>query len=109
MAFLDQIKQRRSIYTIGKNVSLEQAEIENLIKDAVKHSPSSFNSQTSRVVILFGQSHDTFWHIVRETFISSIVRQQHHFITGFRFCDVYITYIFSHTVFYGNIIHLRQC
>ncbi|MEZ2772248.1 nitroreductase family protein [Acinetobacter pseudolwoffii] len=67
MAFLDQIKQRRSIYTIGKNVSLEQAEIENLIKDAVKHSPSSFNSQTSRVVILFGQSHNTFWHIVRET------------------------------------------
>ncbi len=67
MAFLDQIKQRRSIYSIGKNVELDQAEIEKIIKDAVKHSPSSFNSQTSRVVILFGQSHDTFWHIVRET------------------------------------------
>ena len=67
MAFLDQIKQRRSIYSIGKNVDLDQAEIEKIIKDAVKHSPSSFNSQTSRVVILFGQSHDTFWHIVRET------------------------------------------
>lgn len=56
MAFLDQIKQRRSIYSIGKNVELDQAEIEKIIKDAVKHSPSSFNSQTSRVVILFGQS-----------------------------------------------------
>lgn len=67
MAFLEQIKQRRSIYNIGKNVSLDQAEVEQIIKDAVKHSPSSFNSQTSRVVILFGQSHDTFWHIVRET------------------------------------------
>lgn len=67
MAFLEQIKQRRSIYSIGKNVSLDQAEVEQIIKDAVKHSPSSFNSQTSRVVILFGQSHDTFWHIVRET------------------------------------------
>ena len=67
MAFLDHIKKRRSIYAIGKNVSLNQAEIENIIKEAVKHSPSSFNSQSSRVVILFGQSHDTFWHIVRET------------------------------------------
>lgn len=67
MAFLDHIKKRRSIYAIGKNVSLDQAEIENIIKEAVKHSPSSFNSQSSRVVILFGQSHDTFWHIVRET------------------------------------------
>ncbi|MFV5591577.1 MULTISPECIES: nitroreductase family protein [Acinetobacter] len=67
MAFLDHIKKRRSIYAIGKNVSLDQAEIEYIIKEAVKHSPSSFNSQSSRVVILFGQSHDTFWHIVRET------------------------------------------
>lgn len=67
MAFLDHIKKRRSIYAIGKNVSLDQAEIENIIKEAVKHSPSSFNSQSSRVVILFGQSHNTFWHIVRET------------------------------------------
>ncbi|WP_180054036.1 nitroreductase family protein [Acinetobacter sp. YH12236] len=67
MAFLDHFKKRRSIYAIGKNVSLDQAEIENIIKEAVKHSPSSFNSQSSRVVILFGQSHDTFWHIVRET------------------------------------------
>lgn len=67
MAFLDHIKKRRSIYAIGKNVSLDQAEIEHIIKEAVKHSPSSFNSQSLRVVILFGQSHDTFWHIVRET------------------------------------------
>lgn len=66
-SFLDKIKNRRSIYAIGKNVALEQAEIEQIIKDAVKHSPSSFNSQSSRVVILFGDSHHKFWEIVRET------------------------------------------
>lgn len=66
-SFLDKIKQRRSIYAIGKNVGLEQNKIEDLIKDAVKHSPSSFNSQSSRVVILFGESHHKFWNIVRET------------------------------------------
>ncbi|ATO20379.1 nitroreductase family protein [Acinetobacter sp. LoGeW2-3] len=67
MAFLDQIKQRRTIYAIGNNVTLDQAEIENTIKEAVRHSPSSFNSQTSRVVILFGESHQNFWDIVRDT------------------------------------------
>ncbi|MPW43101.1 nitroreductase family protein [Acinetobacter guerrae] len=66
-SFLDKIKNRRSIYAIGKNVALEQSEIEKIIKDAVKHSPSSFNSQSSRVVILFGDSHHKFWEIVRET------------------------------------------
>ena len=67
MSFLDQIKQRRTIYAIGKNVTLENSKIESVIQEAVKQSPSSFNSQTSRVVTLFGQSHDKFWDIVLET------------------------------------------
>ncbi|OTG82928.1 nitroreductase family protein [Acinetobacter sp. ANC 4648] len=67
MSFLDQIKQRRSIYAIGKNVTLEQAKIEDIIKEAVKQSPSSFNSQSSRAVILFADSHIQFWTIVLET------------------------------------------
>jgi uncharacterized protein len=67
MSFLDQIKQRRTIYAIGKNVTLDNAKVESIIKEAVKHSPSSFNSQTSRVVTLFGQSHEKFWTIVLET------------------------------------------
>lgn len=67
MSFLDQIKQRRTIYAIGKNVNLDNSKIEAVIQEAVKQSPSSFNSQTSRVVTLFGQSHDKFWDIVLET------------------------------------------
>lgn len=67
MSFLNQIKQRRTIYAIGKNVSLSQAKIEEIIKEAVKQSPSSFNSQSSRAVILFGDSHVKFWTIVLET------------------------------------------
>ena len=67
MSFLDQIKKRRSIYVIGKNVQLKPAQIETIIREAVKQSPSSFNSQTSRVVTLFGESHDKFWNIVLET------------------------------------------
>ncbi|WP_180023559.1 nitroreductase family protein [Acinetobacter sp. YH1901134] len=67
MSFLNQIEQRRTIYSIGNNVTLSQDEIEQTIKDAVRLSPSSFNSQTSRVVILFGDAHQKFWNIVRET------------------------------------------
>ena len=67
MSFLDQMKQRRTIYAIGKNVPLTQDKIEEIIKDAVRNSPSAFNSQTSRVVTLYGDSHTKFWNIVRET------------------------------------------
>ena len=67
MSFLDHIKQRRSIYAIGKNVALDPVEIEDIIKEAVKHSPSSFNSQSSRAVILFADSHVQFWTVVLDT------------------------------------------
>ena len=67
MSFLNQIKQRRTIYALGKDLSLDQTKIEEIIKEAIKHSPSAFNSQTSRAVILFGASHVKFWTIVLET------------------------------------------
>ena len=67
MSFLDHIKQRRTIYAVGKNVVLTPEKIESVIKEAVNHSPSAFNSQTSRIVTLFGESHLQFWNVVRET------------------------------------------
>ena len=67
MSFLGHIKQRRTIYAVGKNVPLTPEQIESVIKEAVNHSPSAFNSQTSRIVTLFGESHLQFWNIVRET------------------------------------------
>ncbi|MEH7487797.1 nitroreductase family protein, partial [Priestia megaterium] len=41
--------------------------IEEIINFAVKHTPSSFNSQSARVVVLFGEQHDKVWNITRET------------------------------------------
>ena len=67
MKFLEQMAKRRTIYAIGKNVALEQQNVEQIIDQAVELSPSAFNSQSSRVVKLFGASHEKFWNIVLET------------------------------------------
>ena len=67
MSFIEQIKQRRSIYAIGKNVSQTPEQLDGVIQEAIKQSPSSFNSQSSRAVTLYGDSHAKFWQIVRET------------------------------------------
>lgn len=61
--FLNAIKSRRSIYALGRNVSLSKTEIEDLIKEAVKASPSAFNAQSTRVVILFGDAHEKLWDL----------------------------------------------
>lgn len=64
--YTDQLKKRRTIYTLGNTISLSEAELEDLVKEAVKESPSSFNSQTSRVVILFDDASKKLWDITKE-------------------------------------------
>jgi predicted oxidoreductase (fatty acid repression mutant protein) len=64
-AFIDALKARRTQYSLGKTLPQSQEALTALIQDAVKHSPSSFNSQSSRVVILFGAQSDRFWDIVK--------------------------------------------
>ncbi len=65
-AFLESISKRRTIYHIGKNVSATPDHITKLIEIAVENSPSAFNSQSSRVVVLFAEHSEDFWVIVRE-------------------------------------------
>lgn len=67
MSFLKHLEKRRTIYAIGNKVELANAEIEKTIQQAVRLSPSSFNSQSSRVVTLLGESHAKFWNITLET------------------------------------------
>lgn len=59
--FLQLIKQRRSIYALNNTPILPDAELISLIKTTVRESPSAFNSQSSRVVILLGEDHKNYW------------------------------------------------
>jgi predicted oxidoreductase (fatty acid repression mutant protein) len=58
------LKTRRTQYALGKTLPVSKADVAQLIQDAIKHSPSAFNSQSSRAVILFGAESDKFWGFV---------------------------------------------
>ncbi|MBO0472198.1 nitroreductase [Enterococcus sp. DIV0840] len=64
--FTQALKKRRSIYALGDNLPQSQEEITALVKEVVRESPSSFNSQTQRVVFLFGDAHKKLWSITEE-------------------------------------------
>ena len=64
--FLDLITKRRTIYAIGKNIEQSPERLTDLIQTAIKQSPSAFNSQSSRAVILFNTEHEKFWGIVAD-------------------------------------------
>ncbi|MDO4906013.1 MAG: nitroreductase family protein [Lautropia sp.] len=63
--FIDAITKRRSQYALGKDLPLPQADVTRLIQEAIRQAPSSFNSQSSRAVILFGAQSIRFWDIVK--------------------------------------------
>lgn len=65
--FIEKIKDRRSIYSIGKNIAVSEDKIIDLIKQALLHSPTPYNSQANRAVLLLGDGHNDLWDIVTET------------------------------------------
>lgn len=65
--FREAIENRRSIYALSKESPVSNQDIIDVVEHSVKHVPSSFNAQSGRAVILFGEHHDKLWEITRET------------------------------------------
>lgn len=64
--FQKAVESRRSIYSLEKEISISDKEVENIIEHAIQHVPSSFNAQSTRIVLLLNGNHDKFWDITKE-------------------------------------------
>ncbi|MHC1681505.1 MAG: nitroreductase family protein [Clostridiaceae bacterium] len=64
--FYTAVADRRSYYGISKESVVSDERIKEIIEHAVKHTPSSFNSQSARVVLLLGNQHDKLWDITKD-------------------------------------------
>ena len=56
-------QNRRSQYALGKNLPISEQEVIEIIDNAVKYSPSAFNSQSAHAVVLLGDNHQKLWDI----------------------------------------------
>lgn len=65
--FLSVIENRRTIYNLSNKETVSRDTIEEIIAHTVKHVPSGFNSQSQRVLVLFGDEHQKVWNITTET------------------------------------------
>lgn len=74
--FFEAVKGRRSIYAISKETTISDAQIVEIVEQAVLHSPTSFNSQSSRAVVLLGEQHDKLWDITTETLRKIVPAEQ---------------------------------
>lgn len=64
MAFLHHLRQRRSIYQLGKYLPLDEAAILRKLEEVVALTPAAFNEPVTKITILFGEAHEKFWDLV---------------------------------------------
>ncbi|KAF6616791.1 putative oxidoreductase (fatty acid repression mutant protein) [Paenibacillus jamilae] len=87
--FFTALKDRRSYYGISKEQVISDQRIQEIVEEAVKYTPTSFNSQTSRAVVLLGEHHDKLWNIT-EDILREVVGNEEQFksttekMNGFR-------------------------
>src|SRR5574344_2915103 len=90
--FMQALESRRTYYAIGSESPVSDEKIEELIKFAVKHVPSAFNSQSTRVVLLLGENHKRVWNIAKdilrkivpaEAFNGTEEKINTHFLAGY--------------------------
>lgn len=58
--------ERRSIYALGNELPVESQAIVNMAERVLLHTPSAFNSQSSRLIVLFGDQHQQLWDIAED-------------------------------------------
>lgn len=70
------LRERRSIYSIRKESPISDQRIQELIEETVKHTPSAFNNQSTRVVLLLGRQHDVLWDITTDVLKAIVPAEQ---------------------------------
>jgi len=73
--YLKNIAGRRSIYALAKESTIPDARIQEILTETIKHSPSSFNNQAGRAVLLLGTHHDKLWNLADDTVKSKLPQQ----------------------------------
>jgi predicted oxidoreductase (fatty acid repression mutant protein) len=65
-------RARRSIRALTNETKISDARIEELVSDVTLHTPSPFNVQSGRLVVLLKEEHQRLWDIAYEAASASV-------------------------------------
>ncbi|GKT95044.1 nitroreductase [Colletotrichum tofieldiae] len=63
-------------------LSANAERVDEIVKEALRHVPSSFNSQSNRVVVLHGAEHEKFWDITSNVLKAIVTPEQWESTSG---------------------------
>jgi predicted oxidoreductase (fatty acid repression mutant protein) len=65
-ALFDIVKNRRTIYPLNKDLPISAERVQEIVREATLHTPSAFNSQSNRAVVLLGAEHERLWDMTSD-------------------------------------------
>lgn len=75
--YLNTVKARRTYYPLKKESPISDAKIQEILSDVVLHSPSAFNSQSSRAILLLHGEHNKLWDITKAALKAKVSAEQY--------------------------------
>jgi len=66
-SFFSALTARRSIYALSNETTIPDSRVEEIIQKVLLTTPSAFNTQTTRIVVLLRDDHRKLWDIVKTT------------------------------------------
>jgi len=76
-AFLDTVKARRTYYQLKKESTISDEKIQDIVTQALLHVPSSFNSQSTRIILLVKEEHNKLWDITKSVLKGIVPAEQY--------------------------------
>ena len=73
MSYLDIINRRRSVYALNDRLPISEDELARIVGDVVVATPSPFNVQSGRAVVLLGGQHRALWNEVVRPALEAVV------------------------------------
>lgn len=72
-AYLSAVKDRRSYYSLEATSPISDAKIEEIVRQTLLHTPSTFNSQSTRLVLLLGSEHTKLWRDIVKPSVKAVM------------------------------------
>ncbi|MBP2025767.1 nitroreductase family protein [Peptoniphilus stercorisuis] len=73
---IENLKKRKSNYNLNKDIKVSDEDIIKMVEDVFLYSPSAFNSQSHKAIIVLGDEHDYLWEDLTLNTLLEIVKKE---------------------------------
>lgn len=76
------VANRRTYYALSPTSPIPDSKIEQIVTDTIKHTPSAFNSQTTRIVLVVKEEHKKLWDMIMSVYEEMLPKEKYEHAKG---------------------------